>query len=86
LLFILKIELELARRVSLVRQALEVLQPMHIFEAVALLVQLHQFGELLQVNHHFGLLAIWVDIDRRRMLILKIFNLNSIVLIGVIAE
>jgi hypothetical protein len=86
LLFILKIELELARRVSLVRQALEVLQHIHIFEAVALLVQLHQFGELLQVNHHFGLLAIWVDIDRRRMLILKIFNLNSIVLIGVVAE
>ena len=86
MLFILKIELELARRVSLVRQALKVLQHIHIFEAVALLVQLHQFGELLQVNHHFGLLAIWVDIDRRRMLILKIFNLNSIVLIGVIAE
>jgi len=80
------IELELARRISLVRHALEVLQHIHIFEPVALLVQLHQFGELLQVNHHFGLLAILVDIDRGRMLILKIFNLNSIVLIGVIVE
>jgi len=76
----------MARCVSLVRHALEVLQHIHIFEAVALLVQLRQLGELLQVNHHFGLLAILVDIDRRRMLILKIFNLNSIVLIGVIVE
>jgi hypothetical protein len=57
------IELELARPISLVRHALEVLQHIHVFEPVAFLVQLHQFGELLQVNHHFGLLAILVDID-----------------------
>ena len=48
---------------------------MRLCEPTAFAVKFYQLGQLFQVDHHLGLLAVLRNVDGASVLILKVFNL-----------